>query len=150
MASGCPPCGVVELVAAVTEREDRGGEAMEVVTSAHRTDLAGREETGHSVGPEGGTDRQHVVIRRRESGGAPTVAREEQRTVHRRQGTRSAHTGEGVGQVDLRRSGISELEADRTADIHNVAHQDRAGLAVRPDEPAYEEVPLLMPLGVLI
>src|SRR5207342_3039188 len=85
-----------------------------------------------------------------ERGGAATVAREEQRTVHRGEGAGSTHSGESVGQVDLRGSGISELEAHRAADVHNVAHEDRAGLAVRPDQPANEEVALLMPLGILI
>jgi hypothetical protein len=52
----------VEPLVAVTERKDRSGETVEMVTPADRTDLTGCEEAGHSAGAEPGADSQNVVI----------------------------------------------------------------------------------------
>jgi hypothetical protein len=46
----------------VTEREDGGGETVEVIAPADRTDLTGCEETGHSAGTKGSADSQDVMI----------------------------------------------------------------------------------------
>src|SRR5512139_2319075 len=105
--SGPEPAAVGSVIAIASERQNGRGETVHVVTSADRADLPGREETTDAVGAERAPHQPYVMVGIGEHRLAPPVAREQQRTLDRRQ----VEALEQLAQVLVRGSGVAHLEA---------------------------------------
>src|SRR4051794_23369708 len=118
-----------------------------MVAAGDRTDLAGREEPGDARGGQPLAYDEHVVIGGREQLRPATVAREQQRPLHRVEPGRRAEPCEQLPQVLVGTLGIADLEADGATNLHDVANDEAAGLAVTPEHAADQEVSVLVLLG---
>jgi hypothetical protein len=94
-----------------------------------------------------GPDQRRVVVGRAEQVRAPAVAREQQRPTGRRVAGVAPVAGQQRAQVGVGGVRVAHLQPHGRARLHEVAHDEAAGLPVGAQDGPYQEVVVL---GVLV
>src|SRR4051794_36467009 len=101
------------------EEGEAGGEAVDVVVAADRTELAGAEAAGNRDLAERVAHRAGVVVGHTEQAPAASGTGEEERAGR-------GAAGERAPQVGVRRGRVADLELERLSDVDARADRDRA------------------------
>src|SRR5262249_37221510 len=120
-------------IAVAGEQGDGGGEAVQEVRAADRSDLARAEHAGQRGAVQGGGDDAGVVVGLAEQVGAAAVAGEQE-------GGGGGAAVEHVAEVLVGGGRVAHLVLGGGADLDDVADLDGAGVGVPAHDGADEEV----------
>jgi NAD(P)-dependent dehydrogenase (short-subunit alcohol dehydrogenase family) len=126
----------------VREQRDRGGEGVQEVLPADRSEFSGAEEPGHRNVAQRARDEPGVVVGLVEQPRSAAVAGEQQRSGRAAAAERGRLAFQGAAQVLIGRRGVPDVKLDGLADLDIVAHRDGSRVGVGADQAADQEVTL--------